>query len=251
MCALACLIPGDSVHLRWVHLSSRPFIDATATHLAIPTIGSGPIGTFADPSLARESACSLPAWPAWPGIQTSWTLHPTCTSFFRKFQFFNNACNTFIRTNPTRKIDRLQFGQLLSKAWSKAAKVEHAVSAFRSTGVCPFNPSAIPDYAYLGSEEEMINLDNTATVNNDANRVNNDENQMPKQEQAIPSTSTSGLNNIPSERDEDQNQDAPGTLLNKFSPVPSTSANIENARKRAKQVACVLTSPEIIQKQRL
>ncbi|XP_050298737.1 uncharacterized protein LOC126737743 isoform X3 [Anthonomus grandis grandis] len=183
---------------------------------------------------------------------TTQFLQPLDRCFFKSLKaFFNNACNTFIRTNPTRKINRLQFGQLLTKAWSKAATVENAVSAFRSTGVCPFNPSAIPEYAYSGSEEKMINLDNTATVNNDANRANNDENQMSKQEQAIPSTSTSGLNNIPSERDEDQNQDTPGTLLNKFSPVPSTPANIENARKRAKQVAYVLTSSENIQKHKL
>ena len=60
------------------------------------------------------------------------------------------------------------------------------------------------------------------------------------------------MNNIEPEPEKNpDNQDTPGTLLNKFSPVPSTSsANIQKVRKRAKQVAAVLTSSDHIEKRK-
>ena len=45
--------------------------------------------------------------------------------------------------------------------------------------------------------------------------------------------------------------DTPGTMLNKFSPIPSTSsAGIQKARKRARHVATVLTCSEHIEKRK-
>lgn len=49
------------------------------------------------------------------------------------------ACNTFIKTNLSRKIERLQFGQLFAEAWAKATKAKNALSDFRATGIIPFS----------------------------------------------------------------------------------------------------------------
>ncbi|XP_056641505.1 uncharacterized protein LOC130448245 [Diorhabda sublineata] len=88
-----------------------------------------------------------------PGHTTQF-LQPLDMCFFKSLKaFWNKACNKFVKANPGRKISRMQFGQLLSEAWSKAATIDNAVSAFKSTGICPFNPGAIPEYAYLDSEK--------------------------------------------------------------------------------------------------
>ncbi|XP_057660723.1 uncharacterized protein LOC130896560 [Diorhabda carinulata] len=70
-----------------------------------------------------------------------------------------------------RKISRMQFGQLLSEAWSKAATVDNAVSAFKSTGICPFNPGAIPEYAYLDSEDEKLDPNTSAVYATESNNT--------------------------------------------------------------------------------
>ncbi|CAH1958274.1 unnamed protein product [Acanthoscelides obtectus] len=57
--------------------------------------------------------------------------------------------------NPNRKISRLVFGGLLSKAWVQAATTDNAISGFRSTGIIPFNTDAIPEYAFLTSASDQ------------------------------------------------------------------------------------------------
>lgn len=193
---------------------------------------------------------------------TTQFLQPLDRAFFKSLKLhFNNACNGYIRANPTRKISRLQFGQLLSQAWSKAATVENAVSAFRATGICPFNPEAIPDYAYLEAEEtnkepahEVNDIETieiivgmepedapaivavpTAIIDKDANTSS----QTTEQTQSSPPAGQTT-----------SNSDTPGSMLNKIHPIPSTSSAVdktEKVRSRAKQVAQILTSPEHIQ----
>lgn len=47
----------------------------------------------------------------------------------------------FLKTNPTRKINRFQFGSLLSSAWSKSAITKNVISAFRTNGIFALNPN--------------------------------------------------------------------------------------------------------------
>ncbi|KAK9687062.1 hypothetical protein QE152_g36735 [Popillia japonica] len=52
----------------------------------------------------------------------------------------------------------MQFGKLLGTSWNKAATVQNAVSAFRASGIAPFNPGEILDYAVLSNEAvEQLN----------------------------------------------------------------------------------------------
>lgn len=95
---------------------------------------------------------------------TTQFLQPLDRTFLKNLKaHFSNACNAFVRANPKRKISRLQFGELLSCAWSKSATVDNAVSAFRATGICPLNPETIPDYAFLISENETTHTKATDT----------------------------------------------------------------------------------------
>lgn len=56
--------------------------------------------------------------------------------------------------NTHRKMSRLVFGESLTKAWAEVASTENAISGFRITRIIPFNPDAIPEYAFLISASE-------------------------------------------------------------------------------------------------
>lgn len=79
--------------------------------------------------------------------------------------FYYEACRVWLKRNPGRRLTRLQFGELLSTAWSKAATFENATAGFRATGVYPFNRSAVPDYAFVGidnkDDERGVQLDSS------------------------------------------------------------------------------------------
>jgi hypothetical protein len=51
-----------------------------------------------------------------------------------------------------RKITRLQFGQLLYKAWESPLP---PVSGFKATGIHPLYPSAIPEHAFSMSQRHV------------------------------------------------------------------------------------------------
>jgi hypothetical protein len=150
---------------------------------------------------------------------TTQFLQPLDRAFFKSLKSsFGKACNNFIKANPTRKITWLQFGHLLADAWSSSATVHNAVSSFRATGICPFYPEAIPDYAFLCDEQDVPNTAQTTEINTHV--------------------------------ETEPTKETPGTMLNKINPVPSTSAAINQTKKRSKQVAVILTSSTNIERRR-
>ncbi|XP_071051794.1 uncharacterized protein [Onthophagus taurus] len=81
---------------------------------------------------------------------TSHWLQPLDRTFFKSLKSnYYSACNSYMINNPSRKITRMQFGTLLRLAWGKSANVDNGVSGFRTCGILPFEPKAIPDYAFL------------------------------------------------------------------------------------------------------
>ena len=61
---------------------------------------------------------------------------------------WQEVCHQFTVQNPGRYITRYDFSRLFSEAWSKSMTVKNVMSGFKTTGICPFNKSAIvvPDY---------------------------------------------------------------------------------------------------------
>lgn len=115
---------------------------------------------------AEENSIILLCLPS----HTTHYLQPLDRAFFKSLKtHFYDACNRFVKTNPSRKITRLQFGELLGQAWNKSATVENATAAFRSTGIVPFNSDAIPEYAFIqnvqatSSEQPNILQEQAAT----------------------------------------------------------------------------------------
>ncbi|KAJ8893590.1 hypothetical protein PR048_006190, partial [Dryococelus australis] len=76
-------------------------------------------------------------------------IQPLDRSFFRSLKIhYYDACNSWIKQNPTRSITKLQFGMLLPQAWGKACSVENGVTC----GLVPFNPGAISESVFSPSE---------------------------------------------------------------------------------------------------
>jgi hypothetical protein len=170
--------PGSKVYMnaKSAYINTDIFLDWLRNHF-VPRKPKGKVVLILDGhschcnsvdmlQYAEEADVILLCLPS----HTTQFLQPLDRAFFKSLKsHWNNVCNLFIRMNPTRKINRLQFGKLLAESWAKSATVTNGVSAFRATGIYPFNPNAIPDYAYLGQPPEQPLVDNTTEKNMPSN----------------------------------------------------------------------------------
>ncbi|CAH1987731.1 unnamed protein product [Acanthoscelides obtectus] len=170
---------------------------------------------------------------------TTQFLQPLDRGFFKSLKMnYYRACNLYIKNNPTRRLTRLQFGELLASAWVKSATVSNAVAAFKATGIVPFNPEAIPDEAFLSE---------TTDVQDNVNNCNNNEQEITTQASILdhPQPGCS-KDSLPPPESPPKNNLTPGKMLNNISPIPCTSTPVQQVRKRSKQVASILNSAESI-----
>lgn len=195
-------------------------------------------------------------------------LQPLDRGFFKAFKaFYYDAANLFLRTNPGRRLNRLQFGQLLATAWEKSATIKNAVSSFKATGIVPFDPSIIPDYAYLTEQEAQTKASNPEEdIQTHANApvaVVRDTSNSPKpgcshcpetdpspNEDALDiSTRHRSISPLPISCNSPGKDPTPGKMLDQISPVPIAKA-VETVRKRSRQLASVLTDNDNISEKR-
>ncbi|KAB0804493.1 hypothetical protein PPYR_01463 [Photinus pyralis] len=177
---------------------------------------------------------------------TTHYLQPLDRAVFKSLKGnFYNACRLWLKNHPGRRITRQQFGQLLQESWGKSASNENAVSGFRACGIFPFNPQAIPDFAFAIADngELPVPVDDAVPEKTKQPNSKNLRDPLPdkpertelREEKDEPQPSTSKeIRHVPEE--------SPMTkLLHGISPVPVL---VQSAKKRAKQVASLLTSPE-------
>nr|CAI5827756.1 unnamed protein product [Callosobruchus analis] len=191
-------------------------------------------------------------------------------AFFKALKsYYYNACNSYIKMNPNRKISRLVFGRLLTKAWVQAATTENAISGFRSTGIVPFNPDVILEYAFLMSApdqqqdhneqhenrpaspkpgcshwQEISNPSEQATAEVDSDLALEHRHVSPelgypqwaKNPQESMHTSSEATTVATK-----KSQMSPGQLLKHISPIP-TLDKVASARKNSRALAEVLNS---------
>lgn len=144
-----------------------------------------------------------------------------------------------MKANPTRKITRLQFGELLASAWVKSATISNAVAAFKATDIVPFNPEAIPDDAFLSES-----LTNPIEIPLPEKSSTHGEQSL-RESSPQPGCSTL-LSDSQLETSVGINDLTPGKMLSLISPIPSTSTPVQQARMRSKQIAAILNSEESI-----
>lgn len=165
-------------------------------------------------------------------------LQPLDRAFFKALKaYYYQAARNLQKSNPGQKIGRLQFGKLLGEAWGKSASVQNALSAFKSTGIVPFDPSVIPDYAYLciindsanDRPDSLTEIDSISEPN-PLIICNNDISE------STPSTS----------RQQDHSEITPGKALDQISPVPVINPKKVLSVRRKIVASSVLTSSEHI-----
>ncbi|XP_065654605.1 uncharacterized protein LOC136081232 [Hydra vulgaris] len=63
--------------------------------------------------------------------------------------YYNQTCHELMNEYPGVTIDKSTFCGLFKKAWDQALTAANIISGFRSCGIFPYNPSAVPSIAYL------------------------------------------------------------------------------------------------------
>nr|XP_023020198.1 uncharacterized protein LOC111508813 [Leptinotarsa decemlineata] len=183
---------------------------------------------------------------------------------------YYSACSNYMTNNTSRKITRLQCGTLLSLAWGKSANVDNGISGFRTCGVIPFQPDAIPDYAFLSEPTDSLPLDTSLFFQNEITNVagpnssrNDDAVTGPSSSRndaatAVPSSSRNNSNadtsrsyeDVPVPKSSEQYEDiseneTSSKLLDKIHPVPYVN-NVQNLRRKFQAISKVSISPESI-----
>ena len=64
---------------------------------------------------------------------------------------YNILCSEYMTENTCNNITKASWPAIFNKVWSTAITEVNMVSGFVATGICPYNPNAIPDEAYLTS----------------------------------------------------------------------------------------------------
>lgn len=188
---------------------------------------------------------------------TSHWLQPLDRSFFKSFKsHYYSACNSFMTNNPLRKITRLQFGTLLNSAWGKSASVENGTSGFKTCGIIPFEPKAIPEYAFLSEITDRPNTDNRPTeVIQEAGSVNDEvpaiagPSSRSDVELIVGPSTMRDVNVIPipqsSKPRKNMAEKTPSKMLDTIHPVPCV-AKVQTLKRKSQTVSMVLSSPENI-----
>lgn len=154
---MACLLVLRFMSEKYVYVNTDIFFYWLQTHF-IPKKVSGKVVLILDGHTSHTTNLEMLQYAdqhyvtllCLPPHNTHY-LQPLDRAFFKPLKtYYYNACCRFVKSNITRKLSRLQFGKLLGESWKKAAIVEKAVSAFRSTGIAPFNSNVLPEYAFIG-----------------------------------------------------------------------------------------------------
>lgn len=199
--------------------------------------------------------------------------------------YYYEACRMWLKRNPGRRLTRLQFEGLLSEAWGKGATYENAVAGFKATGIYPFNRSAVPDYAFASTDANIQNDENqpdrssrdlskncsqpryrsplqeveqsdlnsgleTAREDIGTERRGSSPSLLETEHAYLRDSRTPSLPDMdeinqpgPSKIRLEEDEETPSKFLNVISPIPVKTYQV---RKRAKQVATILTSEEHI-----
>ena len=83
---------------------------------------------------------------------TTHELQPMDKSVFRSFEhYWNVEVLKYWRTHPDHVITKARFGSICTPAYNKALSLTNISNGFRTTGIYPFDPTAIPEIAFAPS----------------------------------------------------------------------------------------------------
>lgn len=172
-------------------------------------------------------------------------LQPLDRSFFKSLKgFYYQACNNYVKMNPSRKINRMGFGKLLGEAWSKAASIMNAVSGFEATGIVPFNPEVIPDHFFFRDREQRP-VDPIRVVHPPVDERNSpvpgpSRERDPQTAAGVQDTSNQIRSASQNNEETEADSITPGKMLDQISPVPVIAPRVQKARQNSKRLASIL-----------
>lgn len=147
-------------------------------------------------------------------------LQPLDKSFFGPLKiYWNQEAKTWMLNHPSRNLSRYQVGQILGKAWMRAATAANAISGFKGTGIYPLDENAIPEHFFAIADE--------ATANADQNVPNEEKKENLKEMTLLPRKSA----REPQRETTPDRQTGDSTYLEKndsLQPQPSTSKSLDD-----------------------
>nr|XP_022899780.1 uncharacterized protein LOC111413138 [Onthophagus taurus] len=80
---------------------------------------------------------------------TTHHLQPVDKAVFRSFEHhWDDELLQYWDQNPDRRLSKYRFSAVFTPVWEKCMTIVNITSGFRSTGIYPYNPSAMPDEAF-------------------------------------------------------------------------------------------------------
>jgi len=61
---------------------------------------------------------------------------------------YNTQCSSFVSANPVNTVDKKTWPKLFTSAFDQSVNPANIISEFRSCGILPFNPLAVPSEAF-------------------------------------------------------------------------------------------------------
>lgn len=232
--------PGSSIVMsqKSAYVTTDIFTEWLENHF-IPRKAQGKVVLILDGHTSHTSATKLLELAAQHDIEllclpshSTHYLQPLDRCFFKSlkhhwFQACQNWMDTHSFPEKPRKLGRAQVGELLTSAWRESANSKNGISCFQATGIYPFDPSVIPDRAFIGSANKPSTPPPSPQPSTSFQHHN---------DQSI--SLTVGLSTSSQLVD-----DTPTKVLQQISPVPTLGKRKVSARR---QDAQVLTSPEVI-----
>lgn len=171
------LPPGSKVYMqkKSAYISSELFYKWLTEHF-IPRKPPGKVLLILDGHSSHSSAVNMLETArdndvillCLPSHTTS-ALQPLDVSVFGPFKkYYYAETNNFIRTNPQKKLNRYNSGQLIARAWIRATTSANAISGFRGSGIYPVNPNALSDAEFAISDialGELTQEQESETIN--------------------------------------------------------------------------------------
>ncbi|GBL72758.1 hypothetical protein AVEN_127981-1 [Araneus ventricosus] len=147
-----------------------------------------------------------------------------------------------LRFLDRKKINRLQFGNLLNSAWAKSVNVDSGIKDFQARGIIPFDPDVIPhthtQFAYLSEVETEVNADPPA--------VNNGGTQLTESRPAVNNSAPEVDPSVPT-ASKQNTCETPTKLLDQIYPIRNVN-KVKALKRKSQNVSTILNTPENILK---
>ncbi|XP_023939021.2 uncharacterized protein LOC112046570 [Bicyclus anynana] len=164
---------------------------------------------------------------------TTHELQPMDKSVYRSFEHhWDQELIKYINQHPERTLNKTSFNVILSQVWPKCMTISNISNGFRSTGLYPYNPDAIPEEAFAPSA--LSELPKTMHSENIAAGLSD---QSAKQD-------ISSANVEDSDGSATDTENLPLSLFSKIKPNDGTPHKIDNNQSTTREIHDFLPTPK-------